>query len=144
MTNRPKHSDTASRWTTAEQALGRLRSGMRVFIGSGCSTPQKLVAALAARSADAFDVEIIHILTFGAAPYAKHELLANFRHNAFFIGPNVRDAVNEGVADYTPIFLSEIPALFRRKQVHLDLALVQVSPPDAHGVYHLRFQFAGG
>ena len=106
---------------------------MRVFIGSGCATPQKLVAALAARSADAFDVEIIHILTFGAAPYAKHELLANFRHNAFFIGPNVRDAVNEGVADYTPIFLSEIPALFRRKQVHLDLALVQVSPPDTHG-----------
>ncbi len=106
---------------------------MRVFIGSGCATPQKLVAALAARSADAFDVEIIHILTFGAAPYAKHELLANFRHNAFFIGPNVREAVNEGVADYTPIFLSEIPSLFRRKQVHLDLALVQVSPPDTHG-----------
>ena len=136
MINRPnagRQSDNASRWTSAEEALGRLRSGMRVFIGSGCATPQKLVAALAARSADAFDVEIIHILTFGAAPYAKHELLVNFRHNAFFIGPNVRDAVNEGIADYTPIFLSEIPALFRRKQVHLNLALIQVSPPDTHG-----------
>ena len=116
-----------------EQALSNLRSGMRVFIGSGCATPQKLVAALAAHGPEVFDVEIIHILTFGRAEYAKHELLANFRHNAFFIGPNVRDAVNDGVADYTPIFLSEIPALFRGKRMHIDVALVQVSPPDAHG-----------
>src|SRR6266496_2390195 len=120
-------------WTTADEALKTVRSGMRLFVGSGCAAPQKLVAALAARGADVFDVEIIHILTFAGAPYATRELLANFRHNAFFIGPNVRDAVNEGVADYTPIFLSEIPALFRRKQVHLDLALIQVTPPDAHG-----------
>lgn len=118
---------------TAAEALVPLRSGMRVFIGSGCAAPQKLVAALAARGPELFDVEIVHILTFGAAPYARRELLTNFRHNAFFIGPNVRDAVNEGTADYTPIFLSEIPALFRRKRIHLDVALVQVSPPDAHG-----------
>src|SRR6266704_2870334 len=122
--------DNSSRWTTAEKALEHLRSGMRLFVGSGCAAPQKLVAALAARGADVFDVEIIHILTFAGAPYATRELLANFRHNAFFIGPNVRDAVNEGVADYTPIFLSEIPALFRRKQIHLHVALVQVSQPD--------------
>ena len=96
-------------WTTAEQALGHLRSGMRVFLGSGCAAPQKLVEALGKRGREVFDVEIIHILTFGAAPYARRELLANFRHNAFFIGPNVRDAVNERVADYTPIFLSENP-----------------------------------
>jgi acyl-CoA hydrolase/GNAT superfamily N-acetyltransferase len=121
------------KFVTAEAALSRLRSGMRVFIGSGCATPQKLVAALAKRGSQVFDVEIMHILTFGEAPYARRELLENFRHNAFFIGPNVRDAVNAGVADYTPIFLSEIPALFRQKQVHLDLALVQVTPPDAHG-----------
>jgi acyl-CoA hydrolase/GNAT superfamily N-acetyltransferase len=120
-------------WKSAPEALARLRSGMRVFIGSGCAAPQKLVAALATRGPDLFDVEIVHILTFGAAPYARRELLANFRHNAFFIGPNVRDAVNEGVADYTPIFLSEIPGLFRHKRIHLDVALVQVSPPDAHG-----------
>src|SRR6185503_3576338 len=82
---------------------------------------------------EVFDVEIIHILTFAGAPYATAELLANFRHNAFFIGPNVRNAVNQGIADYTPIFLSEIPALFRQKRIHLDLALIQVSPPDAHG-----------
>lgn len=120
-------------WMTAEEALTHLRSGMRVFIGSGCAAPQKLVAALASRGLELFDVEVIHILTFGAADYARRELLANFRHNAFFIGPNVRDAVNEGVADYTPIFLSEIPGLFRQKKIHLDIALVQVSPPDAHG-----------
>jgi acyl-CoA hydrolase len=117
----------------AEEALSHLRSGMRVFIGSGCATPQKLVVALAERGEQLYDVEIIHILTFGVAPYARRELLANFRHNAFFVGPNVREAVNEGVADYTPIFLSEIPALFRNKQMHVDVALVQVSPPDAHG-----------
>ena len=120
-------------WTTAEEALASLRSGMRVFVGSGCAAPQKLVSALAARGRELYDVEVIHILTFGAADYARRELLANFRHNAFFIGPNVRDAVNEGVADYTPIFLSEIPAMFRQKKVHLDIALVQVSPPDPHG-----------
>src|SRR6266496_5624415 len=120
-------------WTTADEALKTVRSGMRLFVGSGCAAPQKLVAALAARGADVFDVEIIHILTFAGAPYATRELLANFRHNAFFIGPNVQDAVNEGVSDYTPIFLSEIPALFRGKQIHIDIALIQVSPPDSHG-----------
>src|SRR6266545_4939954 len=85
------------------------------------------------RGAGVFDVEIMHILTFCAAPYAKRDLLEHFRHNAFFIGPNVREAVNDAVADYTPIFLSEIPSLFRQKKIHLDVALVQVSPPDAHG-----------
>lgn len=120
-------------WITAEEALQRVRSGMRVFVGSGCAAPRKLVAALAARGSSVYDVEIMHILTFGDAPYAQHDLLDHFRHNAFFIGPNVRGAVNEGVADHTPIFLSEIPALFRHKEIHLDVALVQVSPPDPHG-----------
>src|SRR6266699_4782068 len=126
-------NDNSSRWTTPEKALEHLRSGMRVFVGSGCAAPQKLVAALAARGAEVYDVEIIHILTFADAPYARRELLDHFRHNAFFVGPNAREAVNECVADYTPIFLSEVPALFRQKKVHLDLALIQVTPPDAHG-----------
>lgn len=120
-------------WTTAEEALRHVRSGMRVFVGSGCAAPRKLVAALAARGPEVYDVEIMHILTFGEAPYARRDLLDHFRHNAFFIGPNVRAAVNEGIADHTPIFLSEIPALFRQKRIHLDVALVQVSPPDRHG-----------
>jgi acyl-CoA hydrolase/RimJ/RimL family protein N-acetyltransferase len=120
-------------WPSASEALAPLRSGMRVFIGSGCAAPQKLVAALAARGAEVYDVEIIHILTFAGAPYAKRELLEHFRHNGFFIGANVRDAVNDGVADYTPIFLSDVPALFRQKKLHIDVALIQVSPPDKHG-----------
>src|SRR5438552_10522163 len=102
-------NDNSSRWTTAEKALEHLRSGMRVFVGSGCAAPQKLVTALAARGTDMYDVEIIHILTFADAPYATRDLLEHFRHNAFFIGPNVRAAVNEGVADYTPISLSDVP-----------------------------------
>jgi acyl-CoA hydrolase len=111
--------------------LAPLRSGMRVFVGSGCAAPQSLVGALADRE-NIFDVEIIHLLTWAQAPYAQHRMLERFRHNAFFIGPNVRDAVNNGIADYTPIFLSEIPELFRRKKMHVHVALVQVSPP-AHG-----------
>jgi acyl-CoA hydrolase/GNAT superfamily N-acetyltransferase len=120
-------------WTSAEEALLSLRNGMRVFIGSGCAAPQTLVTALAARGREVYDVEILHILTHGSAPYATKELLGHFRHNAFFMGGNVREEVNAGYADYTPIFLSEIPALFRQKRIHLDVALVQVSPPDAHG-----------
>lgn len=92
-----------------------------------------LVEALAARAPEVFDVEVLHILTHGPAPYAQRNLLEHFRQNSFFIGPNVRTAVHEGVADYTPMFLSEIPRLFRERRLHLDIALVQVSPPDAHG-----------
>lgn len=121
------------KWTAADQALECVKNGMRVFVGSGCAAPQKLVEALAKRGAQVNDVEVIHVLTFGHAPYATAELLTNFRHNAFFIGPNVRSAVNQAVADYTPIFLSEVPRLFRRRKIHIDVALIQVSPPDDHG-----------
>ncbi|MEO6742143.1 MAG: GNAT family N-acetyltransferase [Chthoniobacteraceae bacterium] len=118
---------------SAAEALRLVKSGMRVFIGSGCAAPQSLVAALAARGRELYDVELLHILTFGQAPETGLLMLENFRHNALFIGPNVRDAVNAGFADHTPISLSEVPALLRRRRIHLDVALVQVSPPDAHG-----------
>ena len=120
-------------WLTAAEALAALHSGMRVFLGSGCAAPQMLIEALAARAPEIYDVEVLHILTHGPAPYARRDLLEHFRQNSFFIGGNVREAVNEGVADYTPMSLSEIPRLFREKRLHLDFALVQVSPPDAHG-----------
>jgi acyl-CoA hydrolase/GNAT superfamily N-acetyltransferase len=120
-------------WTIAADALFRVQNGMRVFIGSGCAVPQTLVEALAARAPEVYDVEVLHILTHGPAPYAGRNLLDHFRQNSFFIGPNVRQAIHEGVADYTPLFLSEIPRLFREKRMHLDVALVQVSPPDVHG-----------
>ncbi|MBN9692805.1 MAG: GNAT family N-acetyltransferase [Verrucomicrobia bacterium] len=106
---------------------------MRVFIGSGCAAPQTLVSALAAHAPQVYDVEVLHILTHGPAPYAKPELQAHIRQNSFFIGGNVRAEVHAGLADYSPVFLSEIPRLFRERRLHLDVALVQVSPPDRHG-----------
>ena len=80
-----------------------------------------------------FDAEILHVWTLGVAPYNDEKLKNNFRQNSFFISHLTRKAVNEGAADYTPIFLSEVPDLFRRRQIHVDVALVQVSPPDEHG-----------
>lgn len=121
----------ADKLKTADQALEVLKPGDRMFIGSACGTPRKLVQALADRPIE--DVEITHLLTLGVAPYAQEKLAARYRANAFFISANVRPAVWEGRADYTPIFLSEIPALFRSGRLPLDVALIHVTPPDEHG-----------
>jgi len=121
----------ADKVTTAEEAVVCIGHGQRVFIGSGAGEPQCLVDALSAR-ADLSDAEIVHILTLGVAPYAEPRFGHQFRHNAYFIGANVREAVAEGRADYTPIFLGEIPALFKSGQVVIDVALIQVSTPDEH------------
>jgi acyl-CoA hydrolase len=119
--------------TDADQAVAAISSGERVFIGSNCAEPQTLVDALTRRGAHLMDTEIVHILTLGTAPYSEARFEHRLRHNAFFIGANVREAVNACRADYTPIFLSETPALFRSGQIPLDYALIMVSPPDAHG-----------
>lgn len=119
--------------TTAEEALRGIRSGMRVYIQPGCAEPEALVAALMARAPMVHDVEIVHLLTLGRADYIAPEMAGHFRHNAFFIGANVREAVNDGRADYTPVMLSEVEALFESGAMPLDVALIQVSPPDAHG-----------
>lgn len=108
-------------------------SGNRVLVGSGCAQPRRLVRAMAARAGSLSDVEVVHLMTLGGAEYAAPELQASFRHNAFFIGGNVRKAVAEGRADYTPIFLSEIPELMRSGQRRVDVALLTLSPPDRHG-----------
>ncbi len=118
---------------TADEAVAAVESGDRVFIGSGAAEPQKLVESLVARANSVFGTEIMHIMTLGIAPYTEPKWGDNFRHNALFIGPNVREAVQEGRADYTPIFLSEIPRLFETGRVPIDVALIQVSPPDRHG-----------
>ncbi len=118
--------------TNAEDAVSCVQAGQRVFIGSGAAEPQTLVEALSAASGIR-DTEIVHILTLGVATYAEPKFGDQFRHNAYFIGHNVREAVAEGRADYTPIFLSEIPALFREGRVVIDVALIEVSPPDEHG-----------
>ena len=118
---------------TPDQAASKLRPGHRVFVGSGCGTPQALVAALARHAGSLSDTEIIHMLSQGEAPYAEKELAGAFRVNSFFIAANVRDAIQEGLGDYTPIFLSEIPRLFSSGQLPLDVALIQVSSPDERG-----------
>lgn len=123
----------ADKLKTAREALRAIKRGGHVFIGSGAASPQLLIEEMAKRADDFVDVEIVHLLTVGAAPYVERRFRHHFRHNAFFVGANVRQAVAEGRADYTPIFLSEIPALFKRRRFHLDVALVQVTPPDAHG-----------
>ncbi len=117
---------------TPEQSVAVVRPGQRVFVGSGAAEPQTLVESLSAR-ADISDTEIVHLLTLGVATYAEPKFGERFRHNAYFIGPNVRGAVAEGRADYTPIFLSEIPELFKARRVVIDVALIEVSPPDEHG-----------
>lgn len=118
---------------SAKQAVSKIRPGQRVFIGTGCAQPQELVRALADRSNELADTEIVHLLTMGDAPYAYRHLAKNFRVNSFFISDNVRDVIQEGLGDYTPIMLSDIPRLFSTGQYPLDVALIQVAPPDENG-----------
>ncbi|HWY59669.1 MAG TPA: acetyl-CoA hydrolase/transferase C-terminal domain-containing protein [Terriglobales bacterium] len=118
---------------TADEALLCVRSGMRVYIQCGCAEPETLVEALMRRAPFVRDVEIVHMMTMGAAPYVAPEMANHFRHNAMFIGPNVREAINEGRADYTPIYLSEIEGLFESGAMPIDVALLELSPPDSHG-----------
>jgi 4-hydroxybutyrate CoA-transferase len=118
---------------SAAQALEMVESGARVWIQSGCGTPSVLVDALVARAPALRDVEIVHMKTLGDADYTRPEFEGHFRHRGLFLGENVRDAVVAGRADYTPIFLSEIEGLFENGSMPLDVVLMQVSPPDAHG-----------
>ncbi|MBF0275066.1 MAG: GNAT family N-acetyltransferase [Nitrospinae bacterium] len=122
-----------SKVVTPKKAIKNIKSGRRVFVGTGCSEPQLLVKALCDEAENLDDIEIVHLLTLGIADYVNNNFMENFRHNAFFIGPNVRKAVSEGRADYTPIFLSEIPFLITSGQRPVDVALLQLSPPDKHG-----------
>jgi acyl-CoA hydrolase/ribosomal protein S18 acetylase RimI-like enzyme len=124
-----------------EKIFGHIHRGDRIFIGTGCGEPQYLVRALInylqSHPKAFFDAEVFHVWTLGVAPYTDEKFKANFRHNSFFIGNNTRDAVNKGLADYTPVFLSQVPELFYRKLVPVDAALIQTSPPDDHGFMSL-------
>lgn len=118
----------------AAAAVSEVKSGDRIYVHGGAATPSVLIEALVARAAQLQDVELVHLHTDAAAPYVGPGMEAHFRHNALFIGPNVRAAVAEGRADYTPVFLSEIPALLARgAPLELDAALLQVTPPDRNG-----------
>ena len=125
--------DYGAKQLSAERAIEAVRSGDRVWVQSGCGTPSVLVDALVEHAPHLRDVEIIHMMTLGTARYTRPEYEGHFRHRGLFLGPNVRDAVVAGRADYTPIFLSEIEGLFESGQLPLDVVLMQVSPPDAHG-----------
>ena len=118
---------------TADAAISTIRRGDKVFIGSGAAEPQTLVKTLIESAGRLADTKIMHIMTLGVAPYTEEKFTDQFRHNAFFIGANTRQAIAEGRADYTPVFLSEIPALFSSGQSPIDVALIQVSQPDKYG-----------
>ena len=121
------------RTVDADEALASVQRGNRVFIHGAAATPHTLIEALGRRLPSLSGVETVSIHTVGDAPYASTELAEHVRHRALFIGANVRAAVNAGRADYVPIFLSDIPALFRNGALPIDVALLNVSPPDEHG-----------
>jgi acyl-CoA hydrolase/RimJ/RimL family protein N-acetyltransferase len=121
--------------------FGRIHRGDRIFVSTGCGEPQYLIRALIdyveSYPKAFFDAEVIQVWTLGVAPYTEQKFEANFRHNSFFVGNDTRKAVNDGLADYTPIFLSQVPELFYRGMIPVNVALVQVSPPDSHGYMSL-------
>jgi len=118
---------------SAEEALSYVRSGDRVFVHTAAAAPRMLVEALAARAPELTEVEVVHLHTEGPAPYVAPGMERHFRARCLFIGANMRQALVEGRADFVPVFLSEVPGLFRDGILPLDIALVQVSPPDRHG-----------
>ncbi len=122
-------------------AFSRIHRGDRIFIGTGCGQPQYLVDAMVefvkTNPKAFFDAEVVHVWTLGLTPYLREEVKKNFRLDSFFIGAPTRAAVNNGEADYTAIFLSQVPDLFRRGVVPIDVALIQTSLPDEHGFMSL-------
>src|SRR5437868_4440916 len=116
--------------TMAERAVEMIRSADRVYVHPGCAAPTVLTEALLKRVNSLYEVELIHLLTFGKADYTRPEYDGHFRHNGLFLGDNVREAVAAGRADYTPIMLSEMEDLFSSGALPLDVVLLQLSPPD--------------
>jgi 4-hydroxybutyrate CoA-transferase len=123
--------------TTAEDAVKLVQSGNRVYIQPGCAEPEILVRALLNRAPELRDVEVVHMMTLGNADYVRPEYAGHFRHNSLFTGGNVRKAIQEGRADYIPIFLGEIEELFTSGAMPLDVVFCQLSPPDEHGYMSL-------
>src|SRR5690606_10216504 len=121
------------KYVTAEEAVKEIKSGQRVYVQAAAAAPSVLTNALAARASELRNVEVCHLHTEGDARYADPALAESFHVNSFFIGKNVRHTLTAGNGSYTPVFLSELPLLFRKKVLHLDVALIHVSPPDSHG-----------
>lgn len=121
------------KYVTAAEAVQVVKSGDRVYVQAAAATPTILTKALTDRASELRNVELCHLHTEGDAPYANPELAESFHVNSFFIGANVRHTLKAGNGSYTPVFLSELPLLFRKNVVKLDVAFIHVSPPDAHG-----------
>jgi 4-hydroxybutyrate CoA-transferase len=122
-----------SRVITAEEAVQKIESNMRVFMTGNCSVPSTILSALVDRAPELENVEICQALTIGPADYVKPGMEKHLRVNTMFISANIRKAVQEGRADFTPVLLSEFTLLFKNKFLPLDVALIHVSPPDEHG-----------
>jgi len=120
-------------YKSAEEALSVLQSGDNVFIQTAAAAPQQLVNAMTEAGKALTNVSVYHLHTEGKVPYASEEMKEHFNVHCFFIAANMRESVNKGIADYIPIFMSEVPSLFRRGIIKIDVALLHVSPPDEHG-----------
>ena len=129
--------DYKKKLVTEEEAVSVIKSGNRVYISGNAATPYVLMNALASRKDELEDVELTHVLLLGEDPFSKSEMEGHFRHNSLFVGPADRKAINEGRADYIPIFLHQIPDLIYSDQMPLDVAILHLSPPDEHGFMSL-------
>jgi len=121
------------RIVTAAEAVADIRSGDQLYLQCAASTPSVLLDALVARAPELSDVSVVHLHCEGPGPHLAPEMAGHFRHKALFIGPNARAAVNEGRADFIPVFLSDVPRLFESRLLPLDAVFVNATPPDAHG-----------
>ena len=122
-----------SKYVSAEEAVKIVQSNDRVYVQAAAAAPSVLTNALTQRASELRNVEVCHLHTEGPAPYANPELAESFHVNSFFIGKNVRHTLAAGNGSYTPVFLSELPYLFRKKALILDVVFIHVSPPDIHG-----------
>lgn len=133
LANAPWIKKYNSRLVSADEAVKVIKSRDKLIIQPGCAAPFELIDAMIRRKDELSEVEIYHILVVGEIPYTKLGMEKHFKHKAFFIGANARSAVNEGRAEFIPIFLSEVTMLFKRGVIQADVALIHVSPPDEHG-----------
>ncbi|HRN99139.1 MAG TPA: 4-hydroxybutyrate CoA-transferase, partial [Flavobacterium sp.] len=122
-----------SKFVSAAKAISHIKSGNRIYVQAAAAAPSVLTKALSERASELRNVEVCHLHTEGEAPYADPALAESFHVNSFFIGKNVRHTLTAGNGSYTPIFLSELPHLFRRRALILDAVFIHVSPPDEHG-----------
>jgi len=121
------------RVVTPSEAAAVIRSGDQIYLHCAAATPSVLLDALVARADELHDVSVVHLHTEGPGPHLAPEMAGHFRHRALFVGPNARAAVNEGRADYVPVFLSDVPRLFASGALPLDAVFVNATPPDPHG-----------